>query len=162
MAKSMIAQRTRKNRHVSRAVGNRNIMSPRCGNEKYKIRPLNSAVKGGRGGQPELRDFFNANIRSWKPTRYPSVSSCHRLKLQRRKMPQFRGLSKRNFFGRGINNLQAAQSVQVIDSSFEKFYLRQALRLSPSSNSKPGRPGVQCQHSKVNEGNRNDIRENCT
>src|SRR5260370_2490160 len=106
MAKSMIAQRTRKNRHVSRAVGNRNIMSPRCGNEKYKIRPLNSAVKGARGGQPELRAFFTANISSWNPTSDPPVSSAPSLNLQRLQLTPFTGPSTPTFPHRNTHHFK--------------------------------------------------------
>jgi hypothetical protein len=47
------------------------------------------------------------------------------------KIAQFRSLSEIDFVVRRMNNLQIALHLQVVDSSFKNFSLRQALRLSP-------------------------------
>jgi len=49
----------------------------------------------------------------------------------RKQFVQFRSLSEQKFFKRTINQLHGTRSPQVIDSPFEKIYLRQALRLTP-------------------------------
>jgi hypothetical protein len=49
-----------------------------------------------------------------------------------KKQGQPESLSEKMIPEPGINNLQTPRSLQVVDSSFQKIYLRQAPRLSPS------------------------------